>query len=146
MGRYREVETEQQEKSYEARIWWALWAVCLVVLVATAYNHIRECILVYTGNCMEAEYSTYQGRELAKYYDENNFPHTIDISNYDAAHEGDKVLLYYKDYMELAQPRSRVMGWVFPYLGFGAGLAACSFMIYKIYKPEKHIGENGKEG
>ncbi len=37
MGRYRQVLSEKKEKSYQARIWWALWLVCFCVIAYTMW-------------------------------------------------------------------------------------------------------------
>ena len=53
MGRYRVVETDRQERSYEARIWWALWGIALLALIYTVYHQFREYDLIHNGQSMD---------------------------------------------------------------------------------------------
>lgn len=133
MGRYRHVETRQEEISYEARIWWALWAVALVVLLYTAYHHSREYDLVHNGQCIEAEYYVFEGREKAKYWDENNNLYMYDLSGMDAVHGEDTVLLYYKEVVALAEPHRDIRVWLYPYLFSGFAISVFSWILYRIY-------------
>lgn len=133
MGRYREVETEQQEKSYEARIWWALWGVALMAMAYTAWHQAHEYDLVHNGLCIEAEYYIYNGQELAKYCDENNRWHFYNVSGFDAIHDENTIKLYYKENINLAEPHRHPWIWIFSYLLFGAIFSGCSLRLRKIY-------------
>lgn len=128
------METEQEAKSYEARIWWVLWFIALGVLLYTAYHHISEYHRVHGGHCIEAEYFVYNGRELAMYRDENNINHSYDLSGYDAVHEEDTVKLYYTDNVSLAEPRRTPSSWIAPYFFSTAALAFFSWILIRIYR------------
>lgn len=134
MGRYREVETEQQEKSYEARIWWALWCVALTVLIYTVWHQYREFDLVHNGQCIEAEYHVYNGNELARYRDENNGYHSYNVSGMDAIHGEQTILLYYKDNIAHAEPHRHPRVWLFSYVLFVPIFVGCSLRLRKIYR------------
>ncbi len=134
MGRYREVQTEQQEKSYEARIWWALWAIALIALAYTVWHQVREYDLVHNGQCIEAEYYVYNGQELAKYLDQDNRYHSYNVSGFDAVHDEQTIKLYYKDNINFAEPRRRFRSWLFSYLLFVPAFAGCSLRLHKIYR------------
>lgn len=133
MGRYREVETEEQDKSYEARIWWVLWGVALIVLIYTVWHQVREYDLIHNGQCIEAEYYVYNGQEMAKYRDEDNRYHSYNVSGLDAVHDEDTIKLYYKDNLNPAEPHRHPRIWIFSYLLFGAIFAGCSLRLRKIY-------------
>lgn len=134
MGRYHHMETEQEERSFDARIWWTLWIVALLVLAYTVYHHSHSFNLVHNGNCIEAEYYVYNGQEMARYYDENNRYYAFNLSGLDPIHEENTVKLYYKDNLRLAEPRRDPKIWIYSYLGFGAGFAFCSYKLIKIYR------------
>lgn len=138
MGRYQTVETEKHSKSYAARIWWALWAVAFVVLVYTAWTHVREFYLVKTGDCIVANYSVYNGEEIAHYRDEaTNSYYTYYLSGMDAVHEEDTVKLYYKNgHIDDAEPHRDVMLWVKNYVIFGIAIILLSLKIKSIYSQE----------
>lgn len=138
MGRYREVPTEKEERSLEARIWWALWGVALVVLLYTAWHQIREYDLIHNGQSFEAEYEVYKGMELARYYDENNHYHSYNIGGLDAVHGENTITMYYKHDIARAQPRVNPRLWIFSYVFFGAGFVGCSLRLRKIYSQELH--------
>lgn len=134
MGKYNHFETEQDEKSFNARIWWVLWLVALVVLIYTAYHNIRSFDLIHNGNCIEAEYFVYNGQERARYIDSDNHYYSYNLTGMDPIHEETTVKLYYKDYLQLAEPRRNPKIWLFTYLGFGAALCFCSYKLIKIYR------------
>lgn len=134
MGRYNNIEMEQDDKSFDARIWWVFWIVALVVILYTVYHHSRSWDLVHNGNCIEAEYFVYNGQEMARYYDESNRYYSYNLSGLDPIHEENTIKLYYKDNLRLAEPRRNPKIWIFSYLGFGAGFAFCSYTLVKIYR------------
>ncbi|MCM1100043.1 MAG: hypothetical protein NC079_04730 [Clostridium sp.] len=138
MGRYQymDMETEQESKSFEARVWWIFWIIALVVLLYTAYHHWRVSDLVHNGRCIEAEYSVYNGKELARYRDENNILYSYDLSGLNAIHGEDTVLLYYKDFVSTAEPRRAFTVWLWPYLFSTASLILFSWVLYRIYHRE----------
>lgn len=139
MGRYREVETIQDSRSYDARIWWAFWAVALIVLIYTAWHQIREYDLVHNGNSIVAEYYIYNEQELARYLDENNRYHSYNVSGLNAIHEEDTITLYYKTSIDAAEPHRHPKTWIYSYIIFGIALVLCSLKIYKIYTEDREV-------
>ena len=136
MGRYREVETEQQAKSFEARIWWVFWGIALVVLAYTVWHQVREYDLVHNGQWIEAEYYTYNGKELAKYRDENNRYYGFDVSGRDAIHDENTIKLYYKTSISAAEPHIHPRMWIFSYVLFGTAFVLCSLKLHQIYSKQ----------
>ncbi len=136
MGRYQDYESEKSEQSYEARIWWALWAVALVVILYTAWQQYRNFDLVHNGICVEAEYSVYKERQLAKVWDSEtgNLIQSFDVSGMDARHGEDTILLYYKDNLALAEPQRELSAWLKAYALYGLMFAGCSWKLRRIYK------------
>lgn len=127
------VETDRQERSYEARIWWALWGIALLALIYTVYHQFREYDLIHNGQCIEAEYFTHNGQERARYYDENGGYHGYNLSGMDAVHGEHTVLLYYKTNLSAAEPRLHPRVWIIAYILFVPLLAGASFRLYRIY-------------
>lgn len=133
MGRYREVQTEKQYKSYQARIWWILWGVALTVLLYTLWHHLRETDLVLNGQCIVAEYYNYGGREYARYRTEDNQLHSYNLTGLAPVHDGDTIKLYYKTYIGAAEPRSNPKQWIWSYVVCGLALVLISLKLRKIY-------------
>lgn len=144
MGRYRQVETEQEAKSYEARIWWVFWGVALIVLIYTIWHQTREYDLVHNGQCIEAEYYIYNGKELARYQDENNRYYSYDVSGRDAVHDEHTIKLYYKTNISAAEPHIHPRVWIFPYLLFGSMFVLCTLKLRKIYRQNRYISNEGE--
>lgn len=136
MGRYQDYESEKSEQSYEARIWWALWAVALAVILYTAWQQYRNFDLVHNGICVEAEYSVYKERQLAKVWDSEtgNLIQSFDVSGMDARHGEDTIRLYYKDNLALAEPQRELSAWLKSYALYGLMFAGCSWKLRRIYK------------
>lgn len=139
MGRYRTIETEQQKRSYAARIWWVFWGVAFIALVYTVWHQVREYDLVHNGQCIEAEYYIYNGNEYARFIDENNRYRILGLGGFDAVHGEDTVNLYYKTRPSLAEPHRDPRAWLFAYVLFGPLFVWCSIKLYKIYhtKPDQ---------
>ena len=136
MGRYRSIETEKSEQRFEARIWWALAGIAVVVLVITAFQHFQNYRLVHSGTRVEAEYIIYEktGREAARYTDPNTQQIIVyDLESMDAVHEGDTIYLYYTDNINAARPQQKASIFLFAYLLFGAMLLFSSWRIARIY-------------
>lgn len=135
MGRYQNYESEKTEQSYEARIWWALWAVALVVILYTGWQQYRNFDLIHNGNCIEAEYKLYKERELARIWDQEtgNLIQSFDVSGLDALHGEDTILLYYKDDLSQAEPQRETTAWIKSYVIFGLMFAGCSWKLRRIY-------------
>lgn len=143
MGRYRQVQTEKDAKSYAARIWWALWLVCFFVLFYTAWQQLIEFDLVHNGQSITATYNVYKGAEIATYRDDANHYYSFDVSGLDARHEEDTIEMYYKDSIYSAQPRVRVRTWVKSYVLFGIGLILLSIKLWRIYTSNQDIYDVG---
>lgn len=134
MGRYRTVETEKDEQSYDARIWWTFWIVALVCLAYTAWHHYRNYDLIHNGTCIIAEYTEKGGEKLASYRGENgNLIASFTLSGLDPVHEENTVQLYYKDNIYAAEPRRQLQSWLISYGIFGILLVVCSLRLWNIY-------------
>ncbi len=133
MGRYRHVETAREERSFEARIWWAFWGISLVVLCYTVFHQVKEYDLVHNGNSFEASYEVYKDQELVTYYDENNHYYSYNVSGMDAVHGEDTIMMYYTDDIDRAQPHIDPKIWIFPYTLFGIMFVVSSLRLRKIY-------------
>lgn len=134
MGKYHQYETIKDQRSYDSRIWWALWAIALIVLIFSVWHNLRKYDLIKNGNCIEADYYTYNGQELARYTDENNHYYTFNVSGLSTVHSEDKVLLYYKDRINLAEPETDFRLFLSCYIGFGLAFILISYKLVKIYK------------
>lgn len=134
MGRYNYMETEKDERSFDARIWWVFWFIALLVLAYTVYHHARSFELVHNGKYIDAEYYIYNNQEMARYIDENNRHYSYNLSALDPVHEENTVRLYYKEFIQLAEPRRNPKIWIFSYLLFGACLVFSSYKLLKIYR------------
>lgn len=143
MGRYRDVQTEKDARRYAAGIWWILWAVCFGIILYTVWMQYLEYRLVHEGKSIVAEYSVYKGSEQATYYDDENHYHSYNLTGMDAAHDGDTIVLYYKDDINLAQPRIAVRTWLRSYAIFGVGLILLSIRLYFIYKSDYSVYDVG---
>ena len=144
MGRYRTVESEKDEQSYEARIWWMFLVVALIVLSYTIWHHYLNHNLVQSGTCIEAEYFVQNNQAQARYRDDAGQIYTYNLSSLNADHQGDTVKLYYKTDIRHAEPQRALQSWLFSYVLFGLMFIGCSFKLYLIYKkkPETTIYES----
>lgn len=141
MGRYRNVETAKDEQSYEARVWWVFWIIALIVIIYTAWHQYRNYDLVHNGKCVEAQYYVYNEQEQARFKDENGNWVNKSLEGLNAIHDEDTVLVYYKDYMSLAEPKRDPKAWLYSYLIFVPLLAGTTWKLVTIYKkkPEEII-------
>ena len=134
MGRYRTVETEKEEQSYEARIWWAFWIVSIVVIAYTAWHQYRNYNLVHTGTCIEAKYQEKEGIKIATYHDENgNQIASYTLNGLSPVLGDGTVKLYYKDNIHYAEPQTDIRAWLGSYIIFGLVLIGCSWKLKTIY-------------
>lgn len=147
MGRYRTVESEKDEQSYEARIWWMFLVVALIVLSYTIWHHYLNYNLVQNGTCIEAQYFVQSNQAQARYQDEAGQIYTYNLSSLNADHDEDTVKLYYVTDIRHAEPKRALKSWLFSYLFFGLMFVGCSFKLYTIYKkkPETTIYESMEE-
>jgi len=146
MGRYRQIETEEEVKSFDARIWWAFWIIALIVLIYTAWHQYREYDLVHNGNCIIAEYTVYNDQELATYYDETGrVAARYNISGLSAVHENDTIKMYYKTNINAAEPHRSVQTWLISYAIFGTAFVLCSIKLRKIYKENHEVYGIGED-
>ncbi len=143
MGRYREVQTEKDERRYAAAIWWALWAVCFGIMAYTVWMQVSEYRLVHEGKSIVAEYRMNKGVEQATYYDEEHHYHAYDLTGAGAAHDEDTVVLYYMDNIDLAQPKLSFGTWLRSYAIFGVGLVLLSIKLYFVYKEDHSVYNAG---
>lgn len=144
MGRYRTVESEKDEQSYEARVWWMFLAVAVIVLSYTIWHHYRNLDLVQNGTCIVAEYFVHNNQPQARYQDESGHINIFNLSSLSAEHDENTVKLYYKDNIKFAEPKRELKSWIISYGIFGLMFVGCSFKLYTIYKkkPETTIYES----
>lgn len=147
MGRYRTVESEKDEQSYEARVWWMFLAVAVIVLSYTIWHHYRNYDLVQNGTCIEAEYFVHSNQAQARYQDENGQIVTFNLSNSGADHDENTVKLYYREDIRHAEPKRELSSWLMPYGIFGLMLVGCVFKLFTIYrkKPDTTVYEAMEE-
>jgi len=141
MGKYQQYETIKDQRSYDARIWWALWAIALLVLIFTVWHTVRQRDLIRNGNCIEADYYTYNGQELARYIDPEGRIYSFNVSGLSTVHLENTVLLYYKDQISLAEPQINPKLFLACYIGFGLALVLISCKLVKIYKSPYYANE-----
>ena len=126
------VYDEKKEKSYQARIWWALFAAAVLILLRGVTFHIDERKMVYSGNKIVAEYN--ESTAQAVYREEDGAFHQYDISGFTAEHDGDTITLYYEDTVAYAEPIHTVGFWLKTYLIFGTASLFCGWRLWRIYK------------
>lgn len=126
------VYDEKKEKSYHARIWWALFIAAVLILLRGVMFHVDERKLVNGGNQIVAEYN--ETTAQAFYREENGAYHQYDISGFAAEYDGDKITLYYEEQIGYAEPIHTAGFWIKTYLIFGAASLVCGWRLWKIYK------------
>ena len=143
MGRYREVQTEKDARRYSATIWWALWAVCLGIMVYTVWMQYSEYMSIKDANSVVAKYTSENGMERASFTDEDNHYHSFDITGMGAKHDGDSIVLYYTDDIYLAQPRIGAATWIRSYAIFGIGFILLSIKLIVVYRSDHSVYDAG---
>ena len=143
MGRYREEYSEKEERRYATAIWWGLWVVCFLILVYTVGMHYSELKSVKGGNSVVAKYISEKGVERAFFIDEDNNYHYYDITGMGAEHDGDSIVLYYKDDINLAEPRVGAETWIRSYALFGTAIILLSIRLIVLYRPKRHVYDAG---
>lgn len=126
------VYDEKKEKSYHARIWWALLIAAVLILLRGVTFHIDERKMVHSGNQILAEYN--ESTAQAVYWDTDGLYHQYDISGFSAEHDGDSITLYYRENVAYAEPVHTTGFWLKTYLIFGAASLLCGWRLWKIYK------------
>lgn len=143
MGRYREVHTEKEAERYARRypatICWALWVICFLILAYTVAMHCSEYIRIKDANSVVAKYTSEKDFEHASFFDEDNHYHSYDITGMGAEHDGESIVLYYKDNIDLAQPRVGLATWLRSYVLFGIVLILLSIRLVLIYKSDHSV-------
>ena len=81
---------------------------------------------------IEASYN--ETTAQAVYKEDNGAYHQYDISGFSAEYEGDRIRLYYKDYVAYAEPVHRTGFWIQTYFIFGAITGLCAWRLWMIYK------------
>ena len=66
--------------------------------------------------------------------DEENHYHSFNITGMGAEHDGDSIVLYYKDVINLAKPRVGVGTWIRSYVLFGIAFVLISTRLIFIYR------------
>jgi len=126
------VYDEKKEKSYHARIWWALLLAAILILLRGVTFHIDERQLAKNGQQITAEYN--ESTAQAVYWDADGLYHQYDISGFTAEHEGNAITLYYKEDVAHAEPIHTAGFWLKTYLFFGVASLLCGWRLWKIYK------------
>lgn len=147
MGRYREVHTEKEAKRnarrYAATIWWVLWAFCFIILVYTARMQYSEYKRIQGANSVVAKYTSGKSGEFATFMDEDNHYHSYTITGMGAEHDGDSIVLYYKDDINFAQPRVGVATWIRSYAIFGVAIILLSIRLIVVYRSDHSVSADG---
>ena len=65
--------------------------------------------------------------------DEENHYHSFNITGMGAEHDGDSIVLYYKDDINLAEPQIGAATWIRSYAIFGTGFVLLSIKLISIY-------------
>ena len=142
MGRYRERLTEKQEKREDRRfdtaIWWVLWALCLFLVAYIVRMQYSEYKSIKGAKTVVANYTVSNKVERAAFRDEDGNFHSFDITGEGAEHDGDTIVLYYKDNIDLAEPRLSVGTWIRAYVLFGIPFVLLSVKLVFIYKPRRN--------
>ena len=129
MARVMDEET-RNEKWYQASVWVGLAVFSLFVLCCTTFHFVREQITMRYGHCIEADYMENNiGNKIATYVDENHQVHSYTLNDFNPVVDGNKVKLYYREYIENAVPQNTVWTWVGDYFLFGAMFA---FNVWRI--------------
>ena len=143
MGRYREMRTEKEEKRderrYAATIWWLLWVICFFILAYTIVMQYSEYKSFKGANSVVAKYTSGEGFEHALYTDEDGQFHYYDITGMGAEHDGDSIVLYYKDDINLALPRVGAATWIRSYVIFGIAFILLSIRLIVIYRSDHSV-------
>ncbi len=147
MARYREVHTEKEAKRfarrYAATIWWVLWAICFIILAYTVRMQYSEYKSIKGADSVVAKYSSGKGYEQAAFMDQDGHYHSYNITGMGAEHDGDSIVLYYKDDIDLAQPRIGVATWIRTYAIFGVALLLLSIRLIVVYRSDHSVYADG---
>jgi hypothetical protein len=147
MGRYREVHSEKEAKRnarrYAATIWWVLWAFCFIILAYTARLQYVEYKSIQGANSVVAKYTSDKNVELATYTDDDGRYHSYHITGMGAEHDGDSIVLYYKDDINLAQPRVGAATWIRSYAIFGIAIILLSIRLIVVYRSDHSVYGDG---
>ena len=145
MGRFREVHTEKEAKRYARRyvatICWMLWAICSIILGYTVAMQYSEYKNIKGATSVVAKYSSGKGYEQASFMDDENHYHSYDITGMGAEHDGDSIVLYYKDNVDLALPRVGASTWIRSYVLFGLAFIYLSIRLIVIYKSDHSVND-----
>lgn len=129
------VYNEKEEKQYEGTVWKYLGIAALVVLALVIYMHSKELHIIHNGTCIVASYKVDSlGKEIVRYYDENNRLYIYDVSGMSAMHGETEIRLYYLENIQEAVPQTKWWLWAMYYGFFAALLSVCVWRLYKIYK------------
>lgn len=80
---------------------------------------------------------------LSEDVDEDNHYHSYNITDMGAEHDGDSIVLYYKDDINLAQPRVGEATWIRTYAIFGVALILLSIRLIVIYRSDHNVYADG---
>ena len=126
------VYDEKKERSYHARIWWALLGAAVLILLRGVTFHIDEIKMQRNWKTIEADYS--ETTAQAVFIEENGIYHQYDLAGFDAAHHGDKMTLYYEEDVAYAQAVHELSFWIKTYFIFGLAILFTGWRLWVIYR------------
>ncbi len=126
------VYDEKKERSYHARIWWALFGAAVLILLRGVTFHIEEIKMQRNWKTIEADY--HETTAQAVYVDEKGAYHQYDLAGFSAAYHGDKVTLYFEENVAYAKPVHVLSFWLKTYFIFGATILFTGWRLWVIYK------------
>ena len=126
------VYDEKKEKSYQARIWWALLIAAVLILLRGVTFHINEMKMKKTWTPIVAEY--HEQTAEAYYTDENGIKHHYSLAGFAVEHVDGKVTLYYEQDVNFAEPVHIISFWIKTYFIFGVAIALFIWRLWMIYK------------
>ena len=125
------VYDEKKERSYHARIWWALLGAAVLILLRGVTFHIDEIKMQRNWKTIEADYS--ETTAQAVFIEENGMYHQYDLAGA-AAHHGDKMTLYYEEDVAYAQAVHELSFWIKTYFIFGLAILFTGWRLWVIYR------------
>lgn len=131
------VYDDRKEKKYQRTVWLVLNVIAGAILISLVWHHIGDLRLIGSANMIEARYEEHGAQKTAEYMDENGRVHKYAVGDY-AAHDGDRICLYYREDIRKAAPVSSGGWWIFQYLFFGAVFGVSLWRLIRIYHPKSH--------
>ena len=128
------VYDEEKEKKYQARIWWFFLGIAIFILVRGFIFHVGEMKMKTSWNVIEATYYESTAQAIYRGDGEEGVYYQYDISGFSAEHDGNKIKLYYEEYIAYAEPVHEIQFWLQTYLIFGLVAVFSGWRVWTIYK------------